>query len=43
MLDRPMLAADYPHWDFDRPNEALPKIERPDGCGAQVMTENARA
>jgi predicted TIM-barrel fold metal-dependent hydrolase len=38
-----MFATDYPHWDFDDPNEALPKIQLPAGFEAKVMAENARA
>ncbi|MCC7369562.1 MAG: amidohydrolase [Chloroflexi bacterium] len=43
LQDRLMFATDYPHWDFDDPNEALPKIKLPAGFEAQVMAENARA
>ena len=43
MQDRLMFATDYPHWDFDNPLEALPKIKLPDGFETQVMSENARA
>ena len=42
MQDRLMFATDYPHWDFDNPLEALPKIKLPDGFETQVMAENAR-
>ena len=38
-----MFATDYPHWDFDAPDQALPKIELPDGFAAKLMAENARA
>jgi uncharacterized protein len=38
-----MFSTDYPHWDFDAPNEALPKIKLPDGFPAKLMAENARA
>jgi predicted TIM-barrel fold metal-dependent hydrolase len=37
-----MFSTDYPHWDFDAPNEALPKIKLPDGFAAKLMAENAR-
>ena len=43
LADRLMFATDYPHWDFDDPNEALPKIKLPAGFEAKVMAENARA
>jgi len=43
MADRLMFATDYPHWDFDDPNEALPKVKFPDGFETKVMAENARA
>ena len=43
LADRLMFATDYPHWDFDDPNEALPKIQLPAGFEAKVMAENARA
>ena len=38
-----MFATDYPHWDFDAPDEALPKVKLPDGFAAKLMAENARA
>jgi uncharacterized protein len=40
--DRLMFSTDYPHWDFDAPNEALPKVKLPDGFAAKLMAENAR-
>jgi len=43
MMDRLMFATDYPHWDFDDPYEALPKVKLPDGFVERVMAENARA
>jgi uncharacterized protein len=43
LRDRLMFSTDYPHWDFDAPNEALPKIKLPDGFPAKLMAENARA
>ena len=42
LQDRLMFSTDYPHWDFDSPNEALPKVKLPDGFGAKLMAENAR-
>ncbi len=41
--DRLMFATDYPHWDFDDPNEALPKVQLPAGVDRKIMAENARA
>jgi uncharacterized protein len=43
LQDKLMFATDYPHWDFDAPDEALPKIKLPDGFERKVMAENARA
>jgi len=43
LQDRLMFATDYPHWDFDAPDEALPKVKLPDGFADAVMAENARA
>jgi uncharacterized protein len=42
LQDRLMFSTDYPHWDFDAPDEALPKIKLPDGFAAKLMAENAR-
>ena len=42
LQDRLMFSTDYPHWDFDAPNEALPKVKLPDGFAAKLMAENAR-
>jgi uncharacterized protein len=42
LQDRLMFSTDYPHWDFDAPNEALPKVKMPDGFPAKLMAENAR-
>jgi predicted TIM-barrel fold metal-dependent hydrolase len=42
LQDKLMFSTDYPHWDFDAPNEALPKVKLPDGFPAKLMAENAR-
>ena len=42
LQDRLMFSTDYPHWDFDAPDEALPKSSCPDGFEAKLMAENAR-
>jgi uncharacterized protein len=42
LQDRLMFSTDYPHWDFDAPNEALPKVRLPEGFPAKLMAENAR-
>ena len=41
LYDRLMFATDYPHWDFDAPSDALPKIKLPDGFEQKLMFENA--
>jgi predicted TIM-barrel fold metal-dependent hydrolase len=41
--DKLMFSTDYPHWDFDAPDEALPKIKLPEGFDRKLMAENARA
>jgi uncharacterized protein len=43
LQDKLMFSTDYPHWDFDAPNEALPKTELPTGFAAKLMAENARS
>ncbi|MBV8718556.1 MAG: amidohydrolase [Chloroflexi bacterium] len=43
LQDKLMFSTDYPHWDFDAPNEALPKIKLPDTFAPKLMAENARA
>jgi uncharacterized protein len=43
LQDRLMFSTDYPHLDFDAPNEALPKTKLPPGFDRKVMAENARA
>jgi predicted TIM-barrel fold metal-dependent hydrolase len=42
LQDRLMFSTDYPHWDFDAPDESLPKVKLPDGFAAKLMAENAR-
>jgi uncharacterized protein len=40
--DRLLFATDYPHWDFDAPDQALPVRLAPD-VERKIMVENARA
>jgi predicted TIM-barrel fold metal-dependent hydrolase len=40
MDDRIMFATDYPHWDFDAPDRAIPSIVAPD-VRRKIMRENA--
>jgi uncharacterized protein len=42
LQDKLMFSTDYPHWDFDAPDHALPKVGLPDGFPAKLMAENAR-
>jgi|DewCreStandDraft_2_1066082.scaffolds.fasta_scaffold00062_161 predicted TIM-barrel fold metal-dependent hydrolase len=42
MSDRLMFATDYPHWDFDAPDQALP-VRLPPDLERAIMAENARA
>jgi predicted TIM-barrel fold metal-dependent hydrolase len=42
MDDRLMFATDYPHWDFDAPDHALPP-GLPADLERRIMAENARA
>jgi predicted TIM-barrel fold metal-dependent hydrolase len=41
MNDRLLFATDYPHWDFDAPDQAIPVRLDPD-LERAIMTENAR-
>ena len=43
LADRLMFATDYPHWDFDAPDSALPRVRLPQGTHQKIMAENARA
>jgi predicted TIM-barrel fold metal-dependent hydrolase len=41
MNDRILFATDYPHWDFDAPDQAFPvKIEP--ALKQEILSENAR-
>jgi predicted TIM-barrel fold metal-dependent hydrolase len=42
MDDRMMFATDYPHWDFDAPDQAIP-ANLPPTLRRNIMAENARA
>lgn len=42
MNDRLMFATDYPHWDFDSPDQAFP-VRLPSDLEPQFMANNARA
>jgi hypothetical protein len=41
MDDKLMFATDYPHWDFDAPDQALRYVSDRD-VKKQIMAENAR-
>jgi predicted TIM-barrel fold metal-dependent hydrolase len=42
MTDRIMFATDYPHWDFDSPDRAIP-VKLDELTRAKIMRENALA
>jgi len=42
MDDRLMFATDYPHWDFDAPDSAVPAPLPPE-LQRKIMAGNARA
>ena len=37
-----MFATDYPHWDFDAPDQAFP-VRLPAELERKIYSENARA
>ena len=37
-----MFSTDYPHWDFDAPDQALPVRLAPEG-ERKIMSENAQS
>ncbi len=41
MNDHLMFATDYPHWDFDAPDQAFPE-RLPEDLERQILGENAR-
>ena len=42
MDDRIMFSTDYPHWDFDAPDQAIPP-SLPADLRRKIMADNARA
>jgi len=41
MNDRIMFATDYPHWDFDAPDQAFP-VQLDKVLHRKIMVENAQ-
>ena len=41
MNDKLMFATDYPHWDFDAPDRALPNFLAPE-LRKKILSDNAR-
>ena len=41
MNDKLIFATDYPHWDFDAPDRALPNFLAPE-LRKQILSDNAR-
>lgn len=39
--DRLIFATDYPHWDFDAPDQALPKTKLPEAFEQRLFFQNA--
>jgi predicted TIM-barrel fold metal-dependent hydrolase len=42
MTDRLLFASDYPHWDFDAPDQAFP-VKFPAEWEQRIMADNAHA
>ncbi|MGH2459539.1 MAG: amidohydrolase family protein, partial [Chloroflexota bacterium] len=42
MDDKILFATDYPHWDFDAPDQAIP-AQVPPALRRKILIENARA
>jgi len=43
LTDRIMFSTDYPHWDFDNPDNAMTHVRFPEGAGPKIYSTNARA
>jgi len=41
LADRLIFATDYPHWDFDAPDQALPKTRLPEEFEQRLFFQNA--